>query len=143
MPVRVRAGASASAALSALVLLLGCGSEREPAAAPEAEAAPGAGPSVDAAQARIEALPDPLRHELLRTCDKWRHLDHPCDDESVRRKVLECWVEKGERIYAWAEGRGTGPRALYVRTLTEVNLCMELARWRKVSSRPELTTHEG
>jgi len=142
MPVRVRAGAAATA-LSAVALLLGCGSEPEPAAAPAPEAAPGPGPSLDAAQARIEALPDPLRQELLRTCDKWRHLDHPCDEERVRRDVLECWVEKGERIYTWAEGRGTLPRALYLRTLTEMNLCMELARWRKISPVPELTTREG
>ena len=138
MPVRVRAGAAA--ALPAVALLLGCGSEPGPAAAPEA--APAADPSLDAAQARIEALPDPLRQELLRTCDKWRHLDRPCDEERVRRDVLECWVEKGERIYTWAEGRGTLPRATYLRTLTEMNLCMELARWRKVSPLPELVTRE-
>ena len=99
--------------------------------------------SLAAALAGIEKLPDPLRQELLRTCDKWRHLDRPCDEERVRRELLGCWAAKGERIYAWAEGRGTRPRAIYERTLIEVNLCMELARWRKLTPGPELTARKG
>jgi hypothetical protein len=131
----VRARAGAAAALSAAALLLGCGSEPEPAATAE-------GDPLAPALAGIEALPDPLREELLRTCDKWRHLDRPCDEESVRRDVLECWAGKGERIYAWAQGRGIRPRSVYLRTLTEVNTCMELRRWRKLAPGPELAPRE-
>jgi hypothetical protein len=149
MPFRARAGAAA--ALAATAWLLACGgserSGREPADAGEAAdsgepADAGEAEALAAGLASIEALPEDLRRELLRTCDKWRHLDHACDDESVRRKVLECWAAKGEPIYAWTGTRGVRPRTRYQRTLTEVNLCMELARWRKIAPGPELTTRE-
>jgi len=132
MPVRARAGAAAG--LAALALLLGCGSEPEPPAAAEREP-----DRLAAALASVEALPEPLREELLETCGKWRHIDRPCDDEQVRRDQLECWAEKGERIYAWTVARELRPRARYLRTLTEVNTCMELRRWRKLVPGPELT----
>jgi hypothetical protein len=111
---------------------LACGSERsstEPAArGPEFYAA---------ALASVEKTPDLLRQELLKTCDKWRHLDHPCDEEQVRRDELECWVDKGEQVFAWAQGRKLRPRATYLRTLLEVNVCMELKRWRKLNPGPD------
>jgi hypothetical protein len=133
MPVRARARAAAG--LAAVALLLGCGSEPEPPAAAER------GPErLAAALAAVEALPEPLRQELLKTCDKWGHLDRPCDGDQVRRDQLECWADKGERIYAWTVGRELRPRARYLRTLMEVNTCMELKRWRKVTPGPELTS---
>jgi hypothetical protein len=78
-----------------------------------------------------------VRQELLKTCDKWRHLDRPCDEEQVRRDQLRCWKEKGERTLAWVQARGVRPRASYLRTLLEVNVCMELKRWRKLKPGPD------
>jgi hypothetical protein len=95
-----------------------------------------------AALASVEKTPDLLRQELLKTCDKWRHLDRPCEDEEVRRQVLECWVDKGERIFEWVEKRQMRPRARAMRTLIEVNVCMELRRWRKLRSGPDLERKE-
>ena len=86
--------------------------------------------------------PDLLRQELLKTCDKWRHLERPCDEEEVRRAVLECWVDKGERIYEWVAKRQMRPRASAMRTLIEVNVCMELKRWRKLRPGPDLVREE-
>jgi hypothetical protein len=114
-------------ALAAAAWLLACGSE------PSSTQPPPRGPGFFAAAlASVEKTPDLLRQELLKTCDKWRHLDRPCDEEAVRRDVLECWVDKGERIFAWTEGRKMRPRASYLRTLLEVNICMESRRWRKI-----------
>jgi hypothetical protein len=121
-----------AAVLAAAAWPLACGSERsstEPAVrGPEFFAA---------ALASVEKTPDLLRQELLKTCDKWRHLDHPCDEQQVRRDGLECWVDKGEPVFAWALGRKMRPRATYLRTLLEVNVCMELKRWRKVKPGPD------
>jgi hypothetical protein len=133
-----RASVRACAAAAAAAYALACGSERsEPGPAGGQEAEP-----PTEALASIESLPDLLRRELLRTCDKWLHLDRACDDESVRRQMLECWTTRGERIYAWTGTRGIRPRARYMRTLNEVNLCMEMARWRKLVPGPELKTRE-
>ena len=119
----------------AVACLPGCGSPRE-AAEPE-----GRGEDFYAAALKsVEATEDPLRQELLRTCDKWRHLDRPCDEEAVRRDLLDCWVDKGQRILVWVEGRQLRPRARASRTLLEVNTCMELKRWRKLQSGPELNS---
>ena len=122
----------AAAALAAAAWLLACGSERSPEGPPERGAE-----FFAAALASVEKTPDPLRQELLKTCDKWRHLDRPCDEEQVRRDQLECWVDKGERTLAWVEGRELRPRARYTRTLLDVNVCMELRRWRKIKPGPD------
>ena len=79
-----------------------------------------------------------MRNELLRTCDRWRHLDRPCDDERVRRELLDCWAKKGEQILHWTEVRGMRPRARYQRTLLEVDVCMEMRRWRRHGVGPPL-----
>ena len=119
------------AALAVGALLLACGSER-PAAGER-------GPEFFvAAQASVEKTPHPLRQELLRTCDKWRHLDRACVEEEVRRDQLECWVDKGEGTFAWVEAREMGPRARAMRTLLDMNVCMELKRWRKIRPGPDL-----
>jgi hypothetical protein len=119
------------------MLLLGCGSQ---------DPVPplgGRGPEFYAAALEsLEKTPELMRTELLRTCDKWRHLDRPCDDEEVRMNVLECWVDKGERIFVWVEKRKMRPRAAAMRTLLEVNTCMELRRWRKLASGPDLDRQE-
>ncbi len=130
---RAPSQALVGAALVATALLLGCGSEA-PAPAPGER-----GPEFYAsALESIEKTPELLRNELLRTCNKWRHLDRPCDDEEVRRDLLECWVDKGQSIFVWVESRQMRPRASAMRTLLEVNVCMELKRWRKLESGPDL-----
>lgn len=121
------------AALALAALCSACGSDER---APDPG---GRGPDFYAkAQESVEATPELLRNELLRTCDKWRPPDGPCVIEDVRRDVLECWVDKGEAIWKWVVGRKLRPRAAAVRTLLEVNVCMELKHWRKVKPGPEL-----
>lgn len=135
MKLRAAPQALAGAALGLALLTSACGSE-EPA--PTAELA-GRGPEFYAAAlASVEKTPELLRDELLKTCDKWRHLDRPCEMEEARRDQLECWVDKGERIHKWVESRELRPRAAILRTLMEVNVCMELKRWRKVRPGPDL-----
>jgi hypothetical protein len=135
--LRAPSQALVGAALVAIALLLGCGSEA-PAPAPGER-----GPEYYAAALEsVEKTPELLREELLKTCNKWRHLERPCDDAEVRRDQLECWVEKGERILAWVEARSLRPRARIMRTLLEVNVCMELKRWRKVTPGPDLDMKE-
>jgi hypothetical protein len=135
--LRAPSQALLGAALVAAALLLGCGSQ-DPVPAPGAR-----GPEFFAAALEsLEKTPVLLRKELLRTCDKWRHLDRPCDDEEVRRNVLECWVDKGERIFEWVEKRNMRQRAAAMRTLLEVNTCMELRRWRKLKRGPDLDRQE-
>ena len=131
--VRAPSQALVCAALAAAALLLACGSERR-------ATVPGdRGPEFFAAALEsVEKTPDLLRQELLKTCDKWRHLDRPCDAEEVRRDALECWVDKGQRIFAWVESREMRPRASTMRVLLEVNVCMELKRWRKLKPGSEL-----
>lgn len=123
--------------LAAPALLLACGPEERPGS-PDGR---GAAFFADAL-ASVEATPDPLRSELLRTCDKWRHLDRPCDDEALRRDLLECWVDRGQGIFAWTEVRKMRPRARAMRTLIEVNVCLEQRRWRKIRPGSELVTKE-
>ncbi len=125
------------AAFAVAALLQGCGSEQR--AADPADR----GPEFFAdALASVEQTPELLRGELLRTCDKWRHLDRPCDEQEVRRDVLECWVDKGQGTFAWVEGQKLRPRARTMRTLLDVNVCMELKRWRKVQPGPDLNHRE-
>ena len=135
--LRAPTPARVGAALVAVVLLPGCGSEDplSPAGGRDPE-------FYAAALESVEETPELLRAELLRTCDKWRHLDRPCDDEELRGELLECWVDKGQRIHEWVQKRGLRPRAATMRTLLEVNTCLELRRWRKLERGPDLDRKE-
>ena len=134
MPAHSQALA-ATALAAALCLLPGCGSEPESADPLER------GPEFFAAAlASVEKAPEPLRQELLKTCDKYRHRDGPCDKERLRRDLLECWVDKGESMFARAEERKMRPRAKYLRTLLEVNICMEYKGWPKLERGQEFTS---
>jgi hypothetical protein len=129
---RAPSQALVGAALAA-TFLLGCGAE-PPAPAPGER-----GPEFYASALESLLETPPLLHgEMLKTCTRWRHLDRPCDDEEARRDILECWVDKGQAIYQWVEGRKLRPRASAMRTLLEVNVCMELKRWRKLRPGPDL-----
>ena len=57
----------------------------------------------------------------------------------MRGDLLECWSDKGEQIFAWTEKREMRPRAQYLRTLLEVNICLEYKGWRKLQRGPEFT----
>jgi len=121
--------------------LIGC--TRDDPAAPPAPAGEAAAPAVGSeafyaqALASVERQDELLRKELLKTCDKWRHLDRPCDQAQVRRDQLECWVEKGEAALRFAVAQQTRPRWRYLRALRDVNVCMEMRRWRKLRPGPD------
>jgi hypothetical protein len=124
-------------ALLAAALLAGCGSDEPPAQGGQASA-PHPETFYGAALQRLEKAPALVRQEVLKTCDKWRHLDVPCEEERVRRDQLECFVEKGEPVLEWTAKSRMRPRARAARTLLDVNLCMELRRWRKLRPGPDL-----
>ena len=86
----------------------------------------------------LEATPKPVRKEVLKTCDKWRHIDHPCVDEEVRIDQLECWLEDGIPQLQIGLARRIGPRARNLNVLMMQNLCMEKRRWRKLERGPDL-----
>ena len=116
--------------------MLGCGT-----AEPES-----AGPAIDPETlARIEEAYEHLNakahrlviREVLKTCDKWRHIDKPCVDEEVRIAQLECWLEAGAPV---GERMWRANRRQWV-TNTSImrmqNLCMANRRWRKVKGGPD------
>ena len=86
----------------------------------------------------LDATPKPVREEVLKTCDKWRHIDHPCVDEEVRIDQLECWLEEGIPELQIVLTQRVGPRARNLKVLMKQNLCMERRRWRKTESGPDL-----
>ena len=86
----------------------------------------------------LDATPKPVREEVLKTCDKWRHIDHPCVDEEVRIDQLECWLEDGIPQLQIGLARRVGPRARNLNILMMQNLCMEKRRWRKLERGPDL-----
>jgi hypothetical protein len=118
----------------AAACLSACGREESAEAAAVAEEAEYYARALRSA----EQAPPIVRNELLRKCDRWRHLDRPCDDERVRRDLLDCWAKKGERVLEWTEKRGLLPRARDSRILLEVDVCMEMRRWRRHGVGPPL-----
>jgi hypothetical protein len=85
----------------------------------------------------LDATPKPVREEVLKTCDKWRHIDHPCVDEEVRIDQLECWLEEGIPRLQIGLARRIGPRPRDLNILMMQNLCMEQRRWRKIERGPD------
>jgi hypothetical protein len=86
----------------------------------------------------LDATPKPVREQVLKTCDKWKHIDHPCLDEEVRIDQLECWLEDGIPELQIALTQRIGPRARNTKILLKQNLCMERRRWRKIEPGPDL-----
>lgn len=78
-----------------------------------------------------------VQREVYRTCEKWKHIDHPCDDVDVRNDQLRCFLGEGvarmediERMNR--ERMRIRPRARDLKILRGVNMCMEKSGWRKV-----------
>jgi len=85
----------------------------------------------------LSTAPDRVRVEVLKTCDKWKHIDHPCDEEQVRTEQLECWLEDGLPYMKRISKRRFRDRARALNILLRQNLCMELRRWRKLKRGPD------
>ena len=85
----------------------------------------------------LEAVHKRVREEVLKTCDKWKHIDHPCVDDEVRADQLDCWLEEGLPTWQHALGLRRGPRARDSQVMLKHNLCMERRRWRKVEPGPD------
>jgi hypothetical protein len=125
---------NASALLLVGLLALACSSsEREQQKAEEEEHKA----RLWRAEASLDAAPKPVREEVLKTCDKWKHIDHPCVDEEVRKDQLECWLEEGLPALQIGLARRIGPRARNHSVLLRQNLCMEMRRWRKIKPGPD------
>jgi hypothetical protein len=123
-----------SALLLVAFLVLACGSSE-----PEQQAVEdGRNALLNRAMMTLDAAPTPVREEVLKTCDKWKHIDHPCIDEDVRVDQLECWLQDGLPHLQIVLGRRTGPRARNVGVLLRQNLCMEKRRWRKLEKGSDL-----
>jgi hypothetical protein len=125
-----------AAALSAALLLACGGDEQGPAPAFQVDAATLA--RIEEAHAHLLANAHELvRREVLKTCDKWHHLDKECVDEEARVAQLECWAEAGrpelERVYQ----RPRRPRARNTQIMIMQNLCMAERRWRRNQGGPE------
>jgi len=89
------------------------------------------------AEITLEAAPKLVSDEVLKTCDKWTHIDHPCVDEDVRTDQLECWLEEGIPALQHALLQRIGPRARNLKVMLRQNLCMEKRRWRKIERGPD------
>jgi hypothetical protein len=111
------------------LLAVACGGSEEPQGSPmdaEEDA------RLERAMASLDDASDRVRAEVLRTCDKWRHLDRPCVENEVRRDQLDCWLAEGLAKWKNAMKRGMGPFGGDRTTMRVQNLCMEKRRWRKI-----------
>lgn len=137
-PVRVLGFVVVTRITSALLLVaflaLACGSsEPERRTVGEEQTA-----LLNRAMITLEAAPRPIREQVLKLCDKWRHLDRACVAEEVRIDQLECWMEVGIPALQPALGSRFGPRARNSGVLLRQNVCMERRRWRKIKPGPDL-----
>jgi len=123
-----------SALILVAFLALACGSsEPEKQAVDDEKTA-----LLNRAMITLDATPKLVREEVLKTCDKWHHIDHPCVDEEVRVDQLECWLEAGIPELQISLTQRVGPRARNLKILMKQNLCMEKRRWRKLERGPDL-----
>jgi hypothetical protein len=125
---------STSALILAALLALACGSSEPEKQTVDDEKTV----LLNRAMITLDATPGPVRTEVLKICDKWRHIDHPCIDEEVRIDQLECWLEEGIPELQIVLTQRVGPRARNIKVLMKQNLCMERRRWRKVEPGPDL-----
>jgi hypothetical protein len=123
---------NASALLLALLLALGCGSsEPERQTVGEEQQA-----LLSRSMTTLEAAPKQVREMVLRTCNKWKHLDHPCVERDVRIDQLECWLEEGLPALQFNLRRRLSPRMRDFNVMLKQNVCMEKRRWRKLEGGP-------
>ena len=123
-----------SALLLAALLTLACGSSEPEKQTAEDER----NALLNRAMFTLDATPEPVRREVLKTCLEWRHLDHPCVDEDVRIDQLECWLEEGIPALQSFLARRMAPSARNLQVLLKQNECMERRRWRKLEAGPDL-----
>lgn len=111
-----------------LGLSLACGSESEQPSVNAEESA-----RLDRAIRTLETISsERVRHEVLRTCDKWQIPDRPCVDNAIRRDQLTCWLEVGFPRWQGAQKRGMGPWGGDKATMNTQNVCLQRLGWRKV-----------
>ena len=87
---------------------------------------------LERSMASLDTVSQRVRAEVLRTCDKWRHLDRPCVENEIRRDQLDCWLEDGLPRWETAQKRGMGPFGGDRTVMRIQNLCLEKRRWRKL-----------
>ena len=76
--------------------------------------------------------PERVAREVLRVCDKWRHVDRECVNQEVRIAQLECWIERGRRANRiYMQSANMRPRARDQAILLRQNVCMQHKRWIK------------
>jgi hypothetical protein len=121
------------ALLSAALLLWGaCGSQQTE----EARQQERLQQRLDEAMQTLSQASDRVQREVLRTCDKWKHLDRECVEDEVRMDQLDCWMSDGWPGLEHAVRQNMRQRPRDRTTLMRQNLCMELKRWRKIVPRP-------
>lgn len=104
--------------LPVLAVFVGCGEDVPPH------------PQAEKVLETLEALAsEPVRREVLRTCDKWKRPDGTCDESAVRYDQFDCWMTKGLRKLQGLQKRKIRPRARDRGTMRAQNLCMELRGW--------------
>lgn len=115
--------------LAALALVPGCGGEEQagPSAADADESL-----RLERAMETLDTASQRVRGEVLRTCDKWRHLDRPCVENEIRKEQLDCWLTDGLARWKHAQKRNMGPFGGDRVTMRVQNLCLETRRWRKI-----------
>jgi hypothetical protein len=85
-----------------------------------------------AALADLDRITERVREQVLRTCDKWKHLDGPCDEAKLRSEALECWMKKGRPAYDVGLNVRVGRRSRDHMALRAQYLCLEKRRWRRL-----------
>ena len=90
-----------------------------------------------AAVAALEATHERVRQEIYNTCDKWRHIDHPCVDADVRTESLRCWQRDGIPAMEHANKRRMRARGTARKILRMVRICMDKEGWRKNKRGPD------
>lgn len=116
--------------LAALALACAAEEEQPVEATPDYEAAESA--RFEEAMVSLRTVSKRVRAEVLRTCDKWKHVDRPCVEDEIRRDQLDCWLRAGEQRWKHAQKRGMGHFSGDRMTMRAQNACLQQRRWRKV-----------
>ncbi len=127
----------ASGWLLVALLALSCGGDDDPGGG---RADLGLDPQeevrLERAMTTLETASKRVRGEVLRTCDKWRHIDRPCVENEIRREQLDCWLSVGLARWDAAQRKGMGPFGGDRAVMRVQNSCLEKRRWRKIERSP-------